>query len=189
MKNLFLSLALVAGFSLPVVAQSMGQSNANAQTVTTAIEFADGAKMSVTYKALNYGQGQFMERVKQERFRTAVNQNAKDNPCGSVTLNKDMVFAGEKIAAGEYGLHFLLGDDGGFIAALSTTNAEGDKEIKQFPLKLAAAASHSQRLSIQIVAGEEVDQCIIALHFGKLGMTVNGSCAKAEKKDDAAKGK
>jgi len=103
MKQLVLTLALAAAFTLPAAAQSMGSVNANAPTVTAAIEFAGGAKLAVTYKALNFGQGSWLERAKSERARNMYNQNAKENPCGSVTLTKDMMIVGAPT---------LYGDDG-----------------------------------------------------------------------------
>ncbi|MBI5853535.1 MAG: DUF2911 domain-containing protein [Planctomycetes bacterium] len=179
MKQLVLTLALAAGLTLPVAAQSMGSVNANAPKVTTAIEFADGAKLTVTYKALNFGQGSWLERAKSERARNMYNQNAKENPCGSVSVSKDMVVAGTQIAAGEYGLHFMFGDDGTPMAMLSTTDKEGNAQMQQFPLKLEAMESHSQRLAISISAGEKDGTCVIALQFGKLGMKCTGTTAAA----------
>lgn len=191
MKQLVLTLALAAAFTLPAAAQSMGSVNANAPTVTAAIEFAGGAKLAVTYKALNFGQGSWLERAKSERARNMYNQNAKENPCGSVTLTKDMMIVGAPISAGEYGLHFMFGDDGTPMAMLSTTDKEGNAQMQQFPLKLEAMESHSQRLAITITAGEKDGTCVIALQFGKLGMKCTGSAVGGEKSDGqgADKGK
>ncbi|MFO1050669.1 MAG: hypothetical protein U1F36_00475 [Planctomycetota bacterium] len=184
MKNFVLGLALAAGLSLPIAAQQMGSINANAPKLTTAIEFADGAKISVTYRALNFGQGAFVEKMKQERFRTMLNENAKQNPCGSVTVSKDMTFSsGFKVPAGQYGLHFMISDRGTWVAALSTTGKEGDLELKQFPLRLKDMEAVSQRLSIQLEAGEEGDSCMLTLRFGKQGVSVKGSADGGDEKE------
>jgi hypothetical protein len=181
MKKMILALAFAAGITLPASAQVMGSINANAPTVSQSIEFADGTKLAVTYKSLNFGQGSWLERAKQERARTMYNNNAKENPCGSVALSKDMVIGGAKIAAGEYGLHFMFGDDGTPMAVLSSTDKEGNAQLQHFPLKLEAMESHSQRLAISVVAGDKDGSCVITLQFGKLGMKCEGSCP-AEKK-------
>lgn len=184
MKNVLLGLAFAASLSLPAAAQQMGSINANAPKVTTAIEFADGTKLSVTYKALNFGKGAFAERMNQERFRTMLNENAKQNPCGSISLNKDMTFSsGFQVPAGEYGLHFMISDRGSWVAALSTTSDEGDLQLKQFPLRLADLDTPSQRLSIQLGAADEANQCTLSLAFGSKGLKVTGSVA-ADKDGD-----
>ncbi|MGE0142641.1 MAG: hypothetical protein AB7I19_08350 [Planctomycetota bacterium] len=182
MKNVFLGLAIVAGFSLPLAAQQMGSANRNAQKVSTAVEFADGSSIRVSYKALNFAEGKFMEQLKNERFRTMLNENAKQNPCGSVAVSHDMTFSsGFQIPAGEYGLHFMLNDKGMWMAALSSTNDEGDVEIKNFPLRLKEVENHRQRLSINLNAGDEVGQCTLAMQFGNMALEVTGGRV-AEKK-------
>ena len=180
MKIVSLSLALLATLALPLAAQQMGSSNRNAPKIEQGIAFHDGGSLEISYTALNFAEGKFMENVKNERFRSMVNENAKENPVGTVELGGDMTIGGKQIAAGEYGLHFLLSDDGQWILTLSHKNDEGDVELIQWPLALTKAPMHAQRLTIAISAGKGVTECNIHLHFGDQHILVPAATA-AEK--------
>jgi hypothetical protein len=181
MKILSYSIALIAVLALPLAAQQMGSSNRNAPKVAQHIEFHNGAKLEISYTALNWADGKFAENVKNERFREMVNTNAKEKPVGSVALTAPMTVAGRTVAAGSYGLHFLLSDDGRWILTLSHKNEEGDVELIQWPLMLKDAPSHAQRLTILVSAGKEVTECNVHLHFGDKHLVVPASLVTEDK--------
>lgn len=167
MKIVSLSLAFLATLAFPVAAQQMGSANRNAPKISQAIEFHTGASFQLSYTALNWAEGRFMENVKNERFRNMVNDNAKQNPLGNVELSSDMTIGGKEIAAGSYGLHFLLSDEGQWILTLSHKNDDGDVELIQWPLDLEKSEMHAQRLTIALSAGKGVTECSLYLHFGE----------------------
>ena len=172
MKIVSLSVAFLTALSLPLAAQQMGSSNRNAPKMEQGIEFHTGAKLELSYTALYFAEGKFMESVKDERFRSMVNDNAKQNPVGSVELSDEMTIGGKKIGAGTYGLHFLLSDDSQWILTLSHKNDEGDVELIQWPLALTKAPARAQRFTLSDVANEcradlvveACDQCTILDH-------------------------
>jgi hypothetical protein len=163
MKIASLTLALIAAFALPVAAQQMGSANRNAPKVSQSIAFHNGTSLAVSYTALNFADGKFMENVKNERFRNMVNENAKANPVGTVTLQGSLTAGGKTLEAGSYGLHFLL-------------------QLIQWPLMLKEAPSNAQRLTISLMAGEDVTSCNIHLHFGSQHVMVPVAVQAAEEK-------
>ena len=181
MKSLSLSFALIAALSLPVAAQQMGSSNRNAPKCEQGIEFFNGAEFEIHYTALNFAQGKFMENLSKESFRKMVNDNATQNPVGSVKLSADMEIGGKPVAGGEYGLHFLISDDAKFVLTLSHKNAEGELELIQWPLALEKSPMHSDRLIVAISAGKETTSCNLYLHFGELATTIPAMCAPEKK--------
>lgn len=182
MKIVSLSLALIAAFALPVAAQQMGSANRNAPKVSQSIAFHNGTSLAVSYTALNFADGKFMENVKNERFRNMVNENAKANPVGTVTLEGSLTAAGRTLNAGSYGLHFLLHETGRWLLTLSHKDAEGDVQLIQWPLMLKDAPTNAQRLSISLQAGEDVTSCNIHLHFGSQHVMVPVAVQAAEEK-------
>src|SRR5690606_39732026 len=77
MKNLTLSLFLAAACIAPVTAQGGGMANRGAPTIRQAIDFSQGAKLELSYTALNWAQGQFMERLKDAAARERLNEGAR----------------------------------------------------------------------------------------------------------------
>lgn len=177
MKLFSISLALLAVLAVPVHAQGGGMANRGAPTISQGIEFQGGAKLSIRYTALNWAQGRFMERVTEERFRNQINEQAKENPVGSVELSGAMQIGGKKVEAGKYGLHFLLSDEGKWILTLSKKDSEGDLELTQWPLALEETKDHAQRLSLVVKAGKESNESTIDLHFGDQHTSIPASVA------------
>ena len=178
MKSLTLSLAFLAGLAVPATAQQMGSANRNATKVEQAIEFHNGTELELSYTALNWAEGKFVERMKDERFQKMVNDNAKQNPLGAVKLSGAMEIGGKKIAAGSYGLHFLISDEGGWLLTLSHKNDDGEVELIQWPLTMEKAPIRSQRLMIVIAAGEGTTDCSLHMVFGSQHVAVAAACAE-----------
>lgn len=178
MKSLTLALAFLATLAVPAAAQRMGMANRNAPTIEQQITFHTGASLQITYTSLNWAQGKFMENVSNERFRTQVNDNAKQNPLGTVVLSHAMTIGGKAVAAGEYGLHFLLSDDGKWVLTLSHKNTEGDVELIQWPLSLEKSMAKMTRLTIGLSADESVTACQVHLMFGDQYAMVPAACAE-----------
>ena len=176
MKSLTLSLAFLAGLAVPATAQQMGSANRNAPTIEQEITFHTGASLEITYTSLNFADGKFMANVKNERFRTMVNDNAKQNPLGKVALSGAMTVGGKEVAAGEYGLHFLLSDDGQWVLTLSHTNDEGDVVLTQWPLTLEKSTAKVSRLTIGLSADESVTACQVHLMFGDSYVMIPAAC-------------
>ena len=178
MKSITLSLTFLAALTVPVAAQQMGSANRNAPTIEQAIKFHNGAELEISYTSLNYAQGKFMENATNERFRQMVNDNAKQNPLGAVKLSGAMEIGGKEIAAGSYGLHFLISAEGGWLLTLSHKNDAGDVELIQWPLTMEKAPIRSQRLMIVIAAGEGTTDCSLLMVFGSQHVAVAAACAE-----------
>lgn len=178
MKNLTLGLVAALAFALPTTAQILGSINNNLPTVMNAIKFANGAKVELEYKAINFGEGRFMENAKNERFREFVNGNAVKNPIGSLKLPAAMNIGGKDCAKGEYGVHFLISEKGNFVLTLSM---EG--ELTQWELTgLKKADSKRERLTINLNAAAKATEAEIHLHFGNMHMDIPVKAVAKKKK-------
>lgn len=175
MKNLTLSLFLAAACIAPVTAQGGGMANRGAPTIRQAIDFSQGAKLELSYTALNWAQGQFMERLKDAAARERLNEGAKQNPVGKLKASETISIGDKKVEAGEYGLHFMVGDDVQWKLVLSN----GD-EMLEWPLDLKDTDKHRQRLSIVVAAGEAIDQCALEIQFGKMKTAIPCKLAGGE---------
>lgn len=112
--KLFLSLATAALLCAPTFAQKMGSINGNAPSLTQAIE-AGGAKMSLNYTSIAWGQGKTfemaMDKEKGARARTRINATAKESPLGTFSSSVDVMCGDLKLAAGEYKIAFTINEE------------------------------------------------------------------------------
>ncbi|MBK8978376.1 MAG: DUF2911 domain-containing protein [Planctomycetes bacterium] len=173
MKILCLNILLACSLALPAAAQQMGSINRETPTVESSIEFAGGAKVELSYRALSFGEGQFMKRVKEsEQFRNMVTQNAKANPVGTLKLPATMMIGGQEVAAGEYGIHFIPTDTGDWTLTFSHKQ-EGELHLIQWPLALQQVETARQRLAMVLLAGDEKGSAILHLHFGNMAVDID----------------
>ena len=166
MKTLTLSLLLAATLVVPAAAQRMGSVNRGAPSVSSSITFPKAGKLSIEYTALAFGQGAFLKNVKENaRFREFLNTNAKENPVGKLTLPAAMTMGGKDLAAGEYGIHFLVNDDGKWMLTLSHKKGE-EVSLTQWELALAEDEVQRARLVMLPVPGSKDGEAALHIHFG-----------------------
>jgi len=178
--SLFLSVAL----AVPTAAQQMGSANRDAPTVEQAIEFQNGNEIEISYLALNWAQGKFAERVKSSaEFRNFVNENAKANPVGKLELAGNATIGGKQVMAGDYGLHFLVTENGAWQMVLSHKKGE-EVQMIVWDLELKATDVHKQRLSLVLSAAADADSCTIDLQFGNMAVSIPAKCEPAQKGED-----
>lgn len=171
MKTILTTLALAGALVVPAAAQKMGSANRGAPTCEQSIEFDNGTELELSYTSLNYADGAFMKNLKNEQFRNMVNNNAKQNPVGKFEVGANCEIGGKKIAKGDYGVHFLIGEEGNFIFTLSHEGEDGP-ELIQWPLDLKKTDRMRKRLTLTLMAGEGNDDAVLHMHFGNLMIDV-----------------
>ncbi len=178
MKTLTLSLVLAASFLAPLSAQRYGGINRNAPTVESSITFAKAGKLSISYAALNFGEGSTIKALKENaQARERHNSAAKSTPVGTLTLPAAMSMGGKNVDAGEYGVHFLVNDDGDFVLTLSH-EVDGEAQLIQWDLDLQEGETTRQRLVMMPIAGNGDGEATIHLHFGNLACDIPLAPAK-----------
>lgn len=178
MKTLTLSLVLAASLLAPLSAQRYGGINRNAPTVESSITFAKAGKLSISYAALNFGEGSTMKALKKDAAaRERHNNAAKAQPVGSMTLPAAMNVGGQDVAAGEYGVHFLVDDEGNFVLTLSH-EVDGEAQLIQWPLDLREGKVERHRLVMMPIAGNGDGEATIHLHFGMMECDIPVAPAK-----------
>lgn len=188
-KTLSFSLAL-ALISAPAFAQQMGSTNSKAPTCTQGLEFADGGKISVTYKAITWADGKTMAALAADgeqgnAMRERFNKTAASRPLGSVKTTTDLTMSGRTIKAGDYDMFFTVMNNDGNTMWLCNLQPKGNADAQPLRWRLALQPSEHKmpRLLISLHAGEKDTDAGVYLAFGEESCMVNLSCAKAEKKD------
>jgi len=164
MMTKILSFALAAALCAPAFAQKMGSTNTNAPTVKQTI-MADDAKISLDYTSITWASGKTMERIMDKeagaRMRTRINESAGDSPLGSLSTSVDLMCGDLHIPAGEYKIHFTIGDDLGW-----SINFKGKDKTHTTKLALSDSEHESKRLMMCLYAGED-EGAGVYVAFGK----------------------
>ena len=137
--------------------------------MTSSITFAESeATATISYKALNFAEGKFVERMKDANFRQFMNAQAKQQGLGSLSLPADMNIGGTDVAAGDYGVHFFASDEGHPILTLSK-----DGELIQWTLdNLQSNETMRPRLVLNFVPAAKANEVDLHLHFGNLSLDI-----------------
>ena len=174
MRNPVLSLSLALLAAAPLSAQITGSINESYPTVSQAVETTSGNKMAIKYAAIDWGEGSFLESIKNKRIRERVNTAADRQPIGSFQISKAMKLGEEDLAAGKYSLAFKIDDDAQWNLVLKT----GEDEYTM-PLVLEATSEHRARLTISLVPSADGGACSLNVNFGKKACVFEGAVAKS----------
>lgn len=157
--------SILLAFSL-AVAQQMGSVNRDAPSIQQKIEFADGSSVSLDYKAITFGGGQWAKALanpeQQGTMRDRINAQAERGPLGKLTTSIDMEIGGKAVTAGEYTLGFMVSESFGWqmVAASGDSKVTWDLELMDSPMS-------SPRLLLGLYAGEDAHSAGIYLAFGE----------------------
>lgn len=157
-----LAAALLAA---PTSAQKMGSKNRDAPKVTQSIAFANGSKIEISYFAI--AQGAYLDNMLKadgKSYRTRFNSMAERAPLGKLSVSKDTMIGGHKVAAGDYKLSFTISEEMKF--SMSLTPKSGD--AVKLPVDTGEAASKTARMSIQLTPAEDAKHATLAVVYGKL---------------------
>jgi hypothetical protein len=161
MLKLLASGVALACLCLPTTAQRTGMVNRKAPTLTTAIAFAQGGKVEVTYAGITWAKGDTMGKLKDAAMRENINKTAASAPLGSLEVSDAVTIGGKAVAAGKYDLMFTIDEDAKWHLVL----AKGDQKL-DWKLDLKDG-EHHPRLVLGLVAGEKDDSSLLFIAFGK----------------------
>jgi hypothetical protein len=167
MRHVCLS-ALALVFALPLAAQSGGMANRRSPTVGQSITFNNGCAVEISYKALTWAQGRFMETLKTPEGRERTNKDMKSNPTGSLKVSQDVTLGGQSLKSGDYKLYFAVDDDQKFWLVLA--DAAGSET--KWKLDLNDKADMNTRLSLTLSAGKSDSEANLGIAFGTMATTV-----------------
>ena len=114
MKTLIPIAAAVALLAIPVTAQKMGHSNANAPTVGQSLNLAEKGTVELSYTSITWANGtwakQLADEATRDAMRTRINDGAKAAPLGTLTTSVDLVINHVPVSAGTHQLAFTLNE-------------------------------------------------------------------------------
>ena len=154
MKTLIPIAAAIALLAVPVTAQKMGHSNANAPTVGQSLNLAEKGTVELSYTSITWANGTWAKQLANEatrdQKRSEINEAAKSAPLGSFTTSVDLVINHVPVSAGTHQLAFTLNERFQWQIVLI-------KDGKQAALRLSLAANpiQSKRLVLALIAGDE----------------------------------
>lgn len=162
MRSVYCPLTLCAVLlATPLTAQRMGSTNRNAPTAGCFIEFAGGNRIEVSYQAITLAEGKFMKRLEDwrkaedkeqaEGWIERFNATAQKKPLGKVKIKGKLTLGGKDVAAGEYGMAFMLDEKINWKVAI----LDEKQEIKaSFNLETKAPKATARRLGMWLAAGD-----------------------------------
>ena len=169
MKTLFLSTAVSVLLLSTATAQIRGSINTTAPKVTSSISFASGGSVELEYTSINWGKGDWAKNYTTEQINSA----AERRPIGALNITGTAVkLGGKDLAPGKYKLMFnKSGRKDWALVVFDPANA-AKRVTWQLPLKKVKALSQRMRIDLQAGDGDDGLQCHIA--FGKMACTVTG---------------
>ena len=166
MKKIWLVTAALVLFQASTFAQRMGSGNSNAPTIKQNIEFADGAKVSFHYVAINWGGGQWAKALANEesrdKMRERINSTAKSRPLASMETSMDMLLGEQSIPAGAYQVGFTLNEKFAWQMSLMK-----DEATIHLPLPLMDSPEEAKRLIVAAYADNAAGSVGMYVSFGK----------------------
>jgi hypothetical protein len=180
-----LGLALCAA---PAATQISGSINRGAPVLEKSISFEGGDKLSLSYTAIHFGQGQWQGLLDAKDQHERFNQGAMRRPIGSVETSTTVYASGREIPAGKYDMFFSLHADAGWLLNLkSKDNADADPI--RWRLVMSDSTESCKRMQFNLNAGDAKDEASLTIAFGKKKVTVPVSTKKpAPPKDEKKSG-
>ncbi len=182
-----LPLATTLLLAFPLTAQVGGSINSNAPTVSQSIEFSDESKLALSYTAIHFGEGQWMNATENEQLRERINGAAQRRPMGSVHTSIPLVAAGRKVPAGEYDMYFTLHERGAWLLNLKPKGDDGGDPIV-WRLALKETEHKHTRMHIALGAAAEANEALLTIAFGNMGVHVPLKPAPAEGESGGGEG-
>ena len=180
----FATLALALAIAAPAVqAQVSGSINRDAPRVTNTLEYPNGAKMTVAFTAIHFGEGMWMKAKDDAGARERLNSFAPRRPIGEVHTSIAVTAAGKTIPAGKYSLFFTVHESGVWILNLKD-QANEDAQAIRWGLKLAETSANRKRMHIGLAPGDKSGTAAITIAFGNMSVTVPLAAAKGDAGSD-----
>jgi len=162
----------------------MGHSNTSAPDVSQKIAFGDKA-LELTYASITWAGGKWNVALSNEAtrdgMRTRVNRAAAEKPLGSMSSAMDLSIGGASVAAGEYQLAFVIGDD--FQWQLSLSNEQATHVID---LALSESEVKLDRLVLCMYPMSDKGDAAIWIGFGDEAVTLPLSVSAPKTSEAAA---
>lgn len=164
-------LALGLALAVPATAQVSGSINRDAPTVSNAISFKDGSSIELSYTAIHFGKGVWMEAKGDANKRERLNSFAPKRPIGKVSTSADLVCAGKTVPAGKYAMYFTVHESGTWILNLKPAG-EGDGDLIRWGLRLSKTDKQLSRMSISLAPGDKANSAQLTVAFGDQAVSV-----------------
>ena len=161
------ALSLLASAS----AQISGSINRDAPSVSSSISFKNNSKLSVSYTAIHFGEGQWQSILKNTRRHERFNSGAARRPLGSITTNCGVTASGKEIPAGSYSMFFTVHESAGWIMNLKN-KADDAAEAIRWRMVMTETKSDNKRFKVAVSPGAETGTASITISFGKKSVSV-----------------